>query len=307
MPAHPRRHRGRPADVRRRPLDRRPVARTIGTATDRSGPRSAGSGASPPDPPDGSRAPGRRGTLARRAVDQSRTQRPGAVRPARPARCSAEARLIRSSDQRSTPRSGSNRTSRTWPLSITVRTPSMVSEVSAMFVLRMIFRRSPGRRASSCSSAVSDPCSGRMTAPGRLGHGLQPSPRPADLGHAGQEDQQVARFTRVVEPLLDDRRQRFGTRRPVGRAVGDVDGMRSPLGAGRSDNRRGMPATGSASRVADITTMRRSGRTSSRTFAQQGQGQVGLQAALVELVEHHGADGSRGRGRRGAGGSGRPR
>ena len=49
-------------------------------------------------------------------------------------------------------------------------------------------------------------------------------------------------------------------------------------------------ATGPASRVADITTRSRSGATSSPNLAQQGQGQVGLQVALVELVEDDGAD-----------------
>ena len=79
--------------------------------------------------------------------DHSRMHRPGPVRPARPARWSAEARLIRPSLHRSMPRSGSKLTDRDSPVSMTVSTPSMVIEVSAMFVLRMILRRSLGRNA----------------------------------------------------------------------------------------------------------------------------------------------------------------
>ncbi len=48
---------------------------------------------------------------------------------------------------------------------MTVSTPSIVSEVSAMFVLRMILRRSLGRSARSCSSDENDPCNGKTRAP----------------------------------------------------------------------------------------------------------------------------------------------
>jgi hypothetical protein len=47
------------------------------------------------------------------------------------------------------PRRGSNEAIRACPESITVRTPSMVSDVSATFVATMIFGLSPGRIAAS--------------------------------------------------------------------------------------------------------------------------------------------------------------
>ena len=124
--------------------------------------------------------------------DQRRMQVPGPVRPALPARWSAEARLIRPVSQRSMPRAASYRTIRARPLSMTVVTPSIVSEVSATFVLRMIFRRSLGRSARSCSSADSDPCSGSTTRTEAGGRRLEPSAEPPDLGKSRQKDQQMA-------------------------------------------------------------------------------------------------------------------
>ncbi len=67
-------------------------------------------------------------------ADQSRTHLPAATRPARPARCSAEARLMRSVVNVSTPRVASNPARRTRPLSSTTRTRGNVSDVSAMLV-----------------------------------------------------------------------------------------------------------------------------------------------------------------------------
>ena len=89
--------------------------------------------------------------------DQSRMQRPGPVRPARPARCAAEAWLIRVNSRRSNPRWASWWATRASPLSMTVVTPSMVIEVSAMFVARRIFRRDEGCKARSWSAAGSEP------------------------------------------------------------------------------------------------------------------------------------------------------
>ena len=69
-----------------------------------------------------------------------RTQTPGAVRPARPARWSALAAEIRSTSSVLMPRCGSKRAMRARPESTTAVTPSMVSEVSATLVATMIFR-----------------------------------------------------------------------------------------------------------------------------------------------------------------------
>ena len=54
---------------------------------------------------------------------------------------------MRVSSRRSMPRSGSKEAMRARPESMTVRTPSMVREVSAMLVARMIFVRPWGSGA----------------------------------------------------------------------------------------------------------------------------------------------------------------
>ena len=93
----------------------------------------------------------------------SRNARPGPVRPARPARCSAEAREILRISRVSMPRRGSKLASRARPASITVRTPSMVSEVSATLVETMIFGRLPGETAASWAAGGRPPWSGKMS------------------------------------------------------------------------------------------------------------------------------------------------
>jgi hypothetical protein len=78
---------------------------------------------------------------------------PGSVRPARPARWSAEARDTRTVSSRVMPVDASNTGSRCRPLSITMRTPSMVIEVSAIDVASTILRvpDAAGLIAASCS------------------------------------------------------------------------------------------------------------------------------------------------------------
>ena len=73
---------------------------------------------------------------------QSRWQVPAAVRPALPARWSAEARLISSINSVPKPRSASKRATRARPQSMTWRMPSMVIEVSATLVATTTLRRS---------------------------------------------------------------------------------------------------------------------------------------------------------------------
>ena len=82
-----------------------------------------------------------------------RQHRPGSVRPARPARCTAPARETRSVTRRVRPLAGSNRASRARPQSTTMRTPSIVNEVSAMAVASTTLRRpgGDGARAASCA------------------------------------------------------------------------------------------------------------------------------------------------------------
>jgi hypothetical protein len=97
--------------------------------------------------------------------DQSRKQTPGATRPARPARCSALARLIFSVSSVFTPRRASKSGIRARPLSITVRIPGRVSEVSAMFVETITRGRSPLPIARSCAAASRSPCNGNISQP----------------------------------------------------------------------------------------------------------------------------------------------
>ena len=79
---------------------------------------------------------------------------PGSVRPARPARWSAEARDTRRVSSRVMPVAGSKTGNLCSPLSMTMRTPSMVIEVSAIEVASTILRLPSGAGliAWSCSA-----------------------------------------------------------------------------------------------------------------------------------------------------------
>jgi len=97
----------------------------------------------------------------------SRHALPGAVRPARPARCAAEACEMRAVTRRCMPVPGSNIERRASPESTTTRTPSMVSEVSAMFVDRITLRRPLAAGRSTCCWAArsSSPYSAHSSKP----------------------------------------------------------------------------------------------------------------------------------------------
>ncbi len=124
---------------------------------------------------------------------QRRKQTPGAVRPARPARCSAEAREMRCTSRRFMPLDGSNKLRRSSPASTTMRTPSMVRLVSAMFVASTILRRPAraGRSAASCSP-VRKLAEQRHDVDLLAGVG-EHALHAADFSGAGQEHQHVAR------------------------------------------------------------------------------------------------------------------
>ena len=117
----------------------RPAARTSRTSAGRCGPTRA------------TRAPCRTDRRAAppairtaRAICPRSPTRAGCTAPAacgrRGRRWVALARLMRLSSSRSRPRCGSKPATRARPLSITVVTPSIVSDVSAMFVATTIFR-----------------------------------------------------------------------------------------------------------------------------------------------------------------------
>lgn len=81
----------------------------------------------------------------------------GAVRPARPRRCSAEAFEILTVRSWSMPDAGEKNGMRARPESTTMRIPGIVMLVSATGVARMTRRRSDGANTRSCSAAESDP------------------------------------------------------------------------------------------------------------------------------------------------------
>ena len=83
------------------------------------------------------------------------------MRPARPARCSADARLARTVSSRPMPVLGSKRGTRDSPASTTIRIPSMVRLLSAIEVASTTLRRpaGAGRSAASCCSSGRSPWS----------------------------------------------------------------------------------------------------------------------------------------------------
>ena len=94
--------------------------------------------------------------------DQSRRQRPGPNRPARPRRCSALARLAGRVTSRSRPVAGSKRLRRLRPASITSVTPAIVSELSAIEVASTTLPPAVGAGAIAWPwwARESWPCSG---------------------------------------------------------------------------------------------------------------------------------------------------
>ncbi len=93
---------------------------------------------------------------------QSRKQTPGATRPARPRRWSADARDTRTVSRRIMPERGEKRGTRDSPQSMTTRMPSIVRLVSAIDVASTIFRRprGSGSIARSWASCGMEPNSG---------------------------------------------------------------------------------------------------------------------------------------------------
>ena len=181
------------------------------------------------------------------------------------------------------------------PESTTATTPSMVTEVSATLVERITLRREEGRTARSCSSGLRSPWSGSTSTP----ESARPASllgAPADLGAARQEDQQVAVGLLAQQPL---HRPRDAVLEPVvgaggllGREVLDGHVEAAPLraeggGAQEGGHRRGVER-GRHGHQPQV------GPAGALQAAQQRQGQVAVQVALVELVEQDGADAGEG-------------
>ena len=199
------------------------------------------------------------GNAAVCSARHKRMATPGWVRPARPARWSAEARETRTVSSRVSPVAGSYFGSRDRPLSTTTRTPSMVSEVSAMDVASTILRRPAGAGliAASCVRASRLPNSGTMSALA----GTRPPSRSA-VRSISRWPGRKAR----IDPSSFDRAPR------IARATASSTGSSGPRSSWRMSTGKLRPslsitaaspssrATRAPSMVADMTSSRRSGR-----------------------------------------------
>ncbi|CAB4818999.1 unannotated protein [freshwater metagenome] len=122
---------------------------------------------------------------------QSRYAAPGSTRPARPARWSAEARLMATVVSLVIPVRWSTLGTLACPLSTTTRTPSTVSDDSAMSVASTTRRRPAGDGASarSCSAGESAPANGYTSTIG----GTVPSSIPSTRRISGNPGRNTSR------------------------------------------------------------------------------------------------------------------
>lgn len=196
------------------------------------------------------------------ALAHSRQHTPGAVRPARPCRCTASARVTRSVTSRVMPEAGSNRARRARPPSTTTVIPGMVNDVSAMAVASTSLRRPSGSGAMAArwaSNAIA-PNSGRTAQPQSLSAAatrrISPSPgqnastSPGASSSACRTNPAIAASQRTSrDNCRGSQTVSTGNARPSAVIRGA-----SPISA----------ATGAASSVADIGSSTRSGRRAPR-------------------------------------------
>ena len=122
------------------------------------------------------------------------------------------------------------------------------------------------------------------------GQGLDRLLDPANLGHPRQKHKNMAGRGPIRENLPDQRFDCLGTGRTDRRVIGQFDRESSPL-----DSHYRTIVKELRDRLG-IERRRHHhddevGANVPPDFSQECQGQVGVQAALMELVEHHGADG----------------
>ena len=191
------------------------------------------------------------------------------------------------------PLPGSKRGTRARPASITTRTPSMVRLVSAMLVASTTLRvpatparwRRAGRRVELAMQRAEQHL-------GASAKGFaQAFVNAADLGLAGKKDQHAAAFLRqrlehrLLHPRLDEL---AGLRRP---SPADIHREHAALAAHHrrfAEQRRKTLAL--QGRRHHQHFQRRLVAQQFAAIESQRQGQVGIQAALVEFVEDHQAD-----------------
>ncbi len=217
-----------------------------------------------------------------------RKHRPGRVLPARPARWIAEARLTFSTRRRGRPDHGACDATRARPESTTATTPSMVTDDSATLVERITFRRDARRTAVSCSSGERSPCSGTSSRSAsvaifsHVSRAFRISPAP------GRKTS-----TSPSRPSPTSDRTADATCEASGRSSGPgacsiATSYRLP--SLRSTCAPRCSASGAVASVALMATTRRSGLSRPPQALDEGQCDVSLQVALVELVQHDGSD-----------------
>ncbi len=212
------------------------------------------------------------------------------MRPARPRRWSAEARETRTVSSRVSPTAGSKRGTRASPESTTTRTPSMVSEVSAIEVASTTLRRPGGARRDRAVLHVRvERAVERHHVDRGIGDALAHEiAGAADFGRARQERKHRARllahraFDRVGHLPLD-RRARIAAE--IARL--DLEGAALAL-----DHRR----IAEKLRHPRAVERRRHGENAqilaqpSARIERQRKPQIRVERALVELVEQHRGD-----------------
>ena len=154
------------------------------------------------------------------ATLHSRIATPGPSRPARPARWSAAARLMRSVVRRVRPVARSSRGERRKPPSITMRTPGTVSDVSAMLVASTTRRPGCCVRARSCSASGRSPCSGSTVAatPANARSVRRISPMPGR--NAKMSPGWAASASRTARAMASGRSRTWARSRPCSTATG---------------------------------------------------------------------------------------
>ena len=213
---------------------------------------------------------------SRHPAPRGRRGRP-AARPRR-ARSRSVASRVR-------PVAGSSRGARRQPPSTTIRTPGTVSEVSAIEVASTTRRPSAGRSARSCSAGGRSPCSGSTSAP-----------QPSSAAWVRRISAMPGRNARM-SPSCSASAAR--TARAI--ASGSSRGPGMSRAAWRTSTGNMRPALSITSASSSPASRRAIGGGRHRDqpqfrpqhalqVAAQRQRQVGLQRALVHLVEDHGGD-----------------
>ena len=189
---------------------------------------------------------------------------PVATRPARPRRCSASALVTRSVTKRDMPDDGSNRARRALPPSTTMRMSGSVSEVSAIEVARTTRRPSTGPRAARWAANSIAPKRGRTvqseTRPARAVATLRISPSPGRKARRPPSGTS-SKAWRICAAMTASKRA-VGSGLRGSQRVSTAKARPCEVTRGASCIRR---ATGSASRVADMTITTRSSRSAPRS------------------------------------------